>query len=282
VMTEQARQTDGAPALSTQADSDHVSPDFDDNAFNACLDSLGQEIPFEIMDELGGGRSGAKILSLNVRPGNDYGLQGHYILNLCPSRYARQEKESHQIIERDPIMSQYVPHLALDLPCQDGQFGGIFYRVVGKSLLTMTTLQDCLDGRLYPANVVQAIATAMLQWSVPRQSGPGGSGSLDVLDVIRRGLGQHRLDTLYERLTGVVDHLERARIEGEPLGNRWLVNPLPYLLDRQARLEKERVYPILQGNLHGDLHLANVIIPRARGPGPQRARGQGRGLFCHH
>lgn len=256
----QAPRLASVQALLAQSDSYQVSPDFSDKALKACLDSLCQKIPFEVMEELGGGRSGARTLSVNVWPDNAHGLQGHYILKVCEAQYAKREQENHRIIEQDPVMSKYVSRLALALDL--GELAGIFYQVAGRSLLTMTTIQDCLTHRLYPANIVQAIASVMLEWSVPRQGDPGGASSHDVLDVVRRGLGQHRLETLQERLRGVVDNFAYARIEGEPLGSQWRINPLPYLLDRQARLEKKRAYPILQGNLHGDLHPANIIMPK--------------------
>jgi hypothetical protein len=248
--------------MSTQPDSYRASPDISAQEFQDCLEALGQQLPFEVMEELGGGRSGARSLSVNVLPANAHGLQGHYVLKLCASQYARREKENHQLVERDPLISPHVPHLALALDLETRPFAGMFYQVAGKSLLTMTTLQNCLAYRLYPANIVQAIASAMLEWSVPRQGAAGRTSALDVLDVVRQGMGEHRLLTLQERLQGVVDNLDYVRVEGEPLGARWKINPLPYLLDRQARLGKEREYPILQGNLHGDLHPANVIIPK--------------------
>ena len=82
----------------------------------------------------------------------------------------------------------------------------------------------------------------------------------DICQILQGSLSELSADpdSVRKRLGTLVD-VTRRRIEGEPLGDRWLVNPVPYL-SGSITLLKPLYCTFPLGYLHGDLHPGNIIV----------------------
>src|ERR1022692_2018413 len=209
-----------------------------------------------LLRQLGGGAPETRVYLVDVEAAGTGGAEGTWVLKLDATWRARQEVASQKLLETTALRS-YLPTL------QQSIFGSAAAElsVQLSSLATGTflnsrTLEQSLQHSTYsPARVIGRLARILLtEWNGGCQHSTIKLGPY-LKDCVKRlseegGAGRQKLEA-------VVD-LTAIRLEGPPLKDRWLPNPLALIADLP---EKAAQYgtrlPI--GHVHGDLHPGNVL-----------------------
>ena len=196
--------------------------------YEAYLEFLRQEkgIIFEHRTPLGGGQSGARTAIVVVREGSHFGLRGPYVLKVSNRSASEHERKHHESARANFLLSNHIPEIAYNGSLYHAATGldGTFYRVAGDSVLTMTTLSDCiLKDRYYPLETLRAIADAMLRWSLRTYEVSSDSlekPEIPILELVREGLGIERVEQLQTNLEPVISDPNRAWINPRIQGGR--------------------------------------------------------------
>jgi energy-coupling factor transporter ATP-binding protein EcfA2 len=248
---------------------------FDEEQFQAFIELLRENFIFEIIDEMGGGYSGARTLLVYLEPIHSDKVhikRGNYILKVCRSEEADKEEQKHVEAKASPSLGEHIPDLIESIHYKSIPLTGILYRIAGESRLEQTTLQKALESH-FPMRHINELADVILQWNFERKTTSEISSmhtvrTSNLLECILNGLGENRMKELEERLVGNGEHFNRSRIDVIPLNTPlynpiYLYNPIHFLHNQEIYKALERMkYVIPKGQLHGDLHPGNVIIPK--------------------
>jgi hypothetical protein len=239
--------------------------DFGKELFDLAMERLRPDLGIVGLGDIIGGYSGSRTFRIQT-DGSGSVKKGRYILKVSLLGKAEQEMEKHRTARENHVLRRYVPDLMGHRSYPDLQLAGILYQVAGNDELTRTTFQEELARNSFQLVHIQKLAHIMLRWNLEERSAPG---RYDPLQCIRDGLGEERLNSLKERLRGIVDQIEEPRVDLRLLENPanydenlTYYNPVHFLLNQDAcpPLEKIRLQ-IPSGILHGDLHPGNVILP---------------------
>lgn len=234
---------------------DHIVPLSPE--YKTAIARLEQIEGLTVVRKLGGGGPKTGVYLVDVKTSTPAAIQGSWVVKVDVTWRARKEAE-HQVAVRGGSLGKYVPIL------QDKALGGanndlsaLLYSLATGSFLNSQTLEKTVENNTQrPAQIVGEIARALLnEWNAECQH-----STIDICQILQDNLRELSADPegVQERLRTLLDVTKR-RIEGEPLGDRWLVNPIPYL-SGSVTAPKRPHCTVPLGHLHGDLHPGNIIV----------------------
>jgi len=231
----------------------------------AILSRLEGVKELKVISELDG-KSGARIYKVDVTPITAGGPEGSCVVKVDVTERAREERQNHAKA-KSSVLGRYVPELASSiLGEKDADLSAVLYTVATGSLLYSRPLKWCIQEHTQRSAAIVAEITKVFlnEWNAECEC-----KVTDVCQVLKDGLGPrlHGADSVQSRIGSFFD-VGKHRIEGEPLENQWLVNPLPYVL-QNLQIPGGLGCTIPFGKLHGDLHTTNIIVSEL----PESARG---------
>jgi hypothetical protein len=238
--------------------------------YKSFMSRFEQEFIITKQIEIGGGLSGARTSSVRIEPrrtSNSNVKVGQYILKVCLAEDAKQEIAKHRAAKENPILSGCVPEIIALRSYEETPLTGILYQIAGGNQLTQTTLQKSLEEDHFPISQIEELAKTVLRWNF---EGLPLNWTSDLLESIQKSLERlemHRLQSLADRLGGIVEDIHESVIDLGPLKTILQYNPVHFLLNMNVYQNLRQIGPIIPlGILHGDLHPANVIIPTSDHP----------------
>lgn len=198
-----------------------------------------------------------RVYLVDVKTSSSRGVEGSWVVKVDTTCRARREVGHHATVIASAL-GKYVPVLQdKAIGDADDDLSVLLYSLARGSFLNNQTLQQAVENRTQrPAQMIGRIAKALVgEWNAVCEH-----STTKICQILRDSLAESRVHraNIEEHLEGLLDVTAR-RIEGEPLGDQWLLNPVPYILGSTRDLEPQ-VCTVPLGHVHGDLHPGNLVV----------------------
>jgi hypothetical protein len=238
------------------------------DAHKAVIQSLDGISRITILRKLGGGSPETFVFLVDVQKSESGITEGTWVLKLDPTWRARQEVESQNAIGATAL-AKYLPTLRYSIVGQtDSELCLQLSSLATGTFLNSRTLEQSLHQSTHvTAGVIERLAKILItEWN--EQSTYPVIRIGQYLETMVKQLSQENSAGL-ETLSRLLD-LSKPRLEGEPLGDRWIPNPLSLIHDLPPKVHSYTV-GLPSGHVHGDFHPGNVLytpyLPSAHGDG---------------
>ncbi|MGA8025645.1 MAG: phosphotransferase [Bryobacteraceae bacterium] len=218
-----------------------------------------------ILRPLDGGKSGAGVFVVQVSPkdgpSEDALIFGEYVLKFdAISKWAPAEPVEWQRHEaarrRNPVFGEdHIPPLIRHAEL-DGRIA-MLYDIAGSSLASFVTA-SAVENQGALLKQLRRISMAMLDNLNPQREDKPGVAAREILETI---LG-YRLDGTEGRALHDFVLAEYGGAASTVIAGRVMANALQFCSNSVIREDASRVMYL--GLLHGDLHLGNILLDKAR------------------